>query len=44
LGDYAFFGQIYRWAPSEIENMKWSVRKELKQAYYDHMNEERAKK
>jgi hypothetical protein len=44
LGDYSFFGQAYRWQPSEIDNLKWSYRKKLKQAYLDHMNEQKAKK
>jgi hypothetical protein len=37
LDDYAFFGQVYRWQPSEIDNMAWSYRKELKQAYKDYI-------
>jgi hypothetical protein len=37
LEDYAFFGQVFRWQPSEIDNLKWSYRKKLKQAYKDYL-------
>jgi len=37
LDDYIFFGQTFRWQPSEIDNMTWSYRKSIKQAYKDNM-------
>jgi len=37
LEDYAFFGQVYRWPPSEIDNLGWNTRKTLKQAYLDSL-------
>lgn len=40
MSDYIFFGQTFRWQPSEVDNMGWSVRKEIKQGYLDyHQNE-----
>jgi hypothetical protein len=36
LEDYVFFGKIFRWQPSEIDRLKWSYRKEIKQAWKDH--------
>lgn len=39
LGDYSFFGQVYRWPPSEIDNLRWSMRKNMKQAWLDSRNE-----
>jgi hypothetical protein len=35
LEDLTFFGKVFHWQPSEIENLKWSHRKQLKQAYMD---------
>jgi len=39
LGDYAFFGEIYKWPPSEIEKLGWSRRKKLKQAIKDSIKD-----
>ena len=44
LGDYAFFGQVWRWPPESINEMKWSYRKKLKQAYRDHVATKDGKK
>jgi hypothetical protein len=38
LDDYVFFGKVFRWQPSEIDNLKWSYRKEIKLAYSDYLN------
>ena len=38
LADYAFYGQTFKWQPSEIDNLSWSRRKKLKQAYQDSVN------
>lgn len=40
LGDYTFFGLHFHWQPSEIDNMRWSYRKKIKQAYIDSKNEQ----
>jgi len=34
-----FFGKVFHWQPSEIDNMGWSYRKRIRQAYEDMMNE-----
>jgi hypothetical protein len=39
LEDFAFFGKIFHWQPSEIENLRWSFRKTLKQSYIDAQSE-----
>ena len=36
MSDYVFFGQVFRWQPSEVDNMGWSTRKEIKQSYLDN--------
>ena len=33
LEDYLFFGKFFKWAPSEIDSLKWSYRKKLKDIY-----------
>ncbi len=38
LSDYSFFGQVFHWQPSEIDNMTWSYRKEIKQEKIDSEN------
>jgi hypothetical protein len=35
LDDYAFFAQAWQWGPQEVDHLKWSYRKKLKQAYKD---------
>lgn len=37
LSDLAFFGKAFHWPPGDIENLPWSRRKRLKQAYMDYM-------
>jgi len=32
-----FFGENFRWQPSEIDELSWNYRKEIKQAYVDHL-------
>lgn len=39
LSDYYFFGQVFRWSPGDVNELGWSVRKQLKQAHIDHQNE-----
>lgn len=34
-----FFGQSFGWAPSQIDNLKWSWRKQMRQAYEDSQKE-----
>lgn len=43
LTDYMMFGQVYRWQPSEIDNLTWAQRKEMRQAYEDAQNEAQRK-
>jgi len=35
MEDYLFFGSHHRWQPSEIDNMSWAMRKQLKQVIED---------
>ena len=44
LSDYTFFGQTFKWQPSEIDGMTWSRRKKIKQAYKDSINNQPASK
>lgn len=39
LDDYVFFGQVFRWPPSEVDRLKWSWRKEIKAAMKDKLME-----
>jgi len=33
MADYIFFGEAFRWQPSEIDRFPWSMRKEIKETY-----------
>jgi len=37
LDDYAFFAQAWQWGPNEVDSLRWSYRKNLKQAYKDYL-------
>jgi len=39
FNDYAYFGQVFRWGPSQINEMNWKDRKELLEAHKSAVRE-----
>lgn len=35
MSDYVFFGEAFRWSPTEIDRLGWLFRKEMKDLYID---------
>ena len=36
MDDMVFFGGAFRWQPSEVKKLRWSWRKQMRQAYEDN--------
>lgn len=35
MSDYIFFGEAFRWSPTEIDRLGWLFRKEMKELYIE---------